>query len=60
MQIASSILNNSVEHEYTVLIIKSFIFQAIQFIQTVLIRLIQFSKSRGFVYTQLNVKTVRY
>ena len=28
-----------------------------QFIQTVLIQLIQFSLSRGFVYTQLNVKT---
>ena len=37
---------------------KTFLFQAIQFIQTVLIQLIQFSISRGFVCTPLNVKTV--
>ena len=36
------------------------LFQAIQFIQIVLIQLIQFSISTDFVYTQLNVKTVRY
>ncbi len=36
------------------------IFQAIKFIQTVLIQLIQFSISTGFVYTQLNVETVLY
>ena len=35
----------------------SFLFQAIQFIQTVLIQLII---SKDFVYTQLNVKTVLY
>ena len=35
-------------------------FQAIQFIQTVLIQLIQFSISIDFVYPQLNVKTVLY
>ena len=34
------------------------LFQAIQFIQTVLIQLVQFSISIDFVYTQLNVKTV--
>ena len=33
-----------------------FLFQAIQFIQTVLILLIQFSISTDFVYTELNVK----
>ena len=37
---------------------KTFLFQAIQFIQTVLIQLIQFSISTDFVYTQLNVKTI--
>ena len=36
------------------------IFQAIQFIQTVLIQPIQFSISIDFVYKQLNVKTVLY
>ena len=40
------------------LIVKTFLFQAIQFIQAVLIQLIQFSISTDFVYTQLNVKTV--
>ena len=37
-----------------------FLFQAIQFIQTVLIHLIQFSINTYFVYAQLNVKTVLY
>ena len=36
------------------------LFQAIQFIQTVLIQPTQFSISIDFVYTQLNVKTVLY
>ena len=36
------------------------LFQAIQFIQTVLIQLIQFSISTVFLYTQLNAKTVLY
>ena len=39
---------------------KSFLFQSIQFIQTVLIQLIQFSISIDFLYTQLNVKTFLY
>ena len=39
---------------------KIFIFQAIQFSQTVLIQTIQFSISMVFVYTQLNVKTVLF
>ena len=39
---------------------KAFLFQPIQFSQTVLIQLIQFSISIDFVYTQLNVKTVLY
>ena len=34
------------------------LFKVIQFIQTVLIQLIQFSISTDFIYTQLNVKTV--
>ena len=42
------------------LIVKTFLFQAIQFSQAVLIQLIQFSIKAGFVCTQLNVKTVRY
>ncbi len=35
---------------------KTFLFQAIKFIQTVVIQPIQFSISIDFVYTQLNVK----
>ena len=42
------------------LIWKTFLFQAIQFSQAVLIQLIQFCISTDFVYTQLNVKTVLY
>ena len=40
------------------LIVKRFLFRAIQFIQAVLIQLTQFSISTDIVYTQLNVKTV--
>ena len=36
------------------------LFQAIQFIQTVLIQPIQFSISTDFVYTQFNGKTVLF
>ena len=39
---------------------KTFLFQAYQFIQSVLILLIQFSVSTDFVYTQLNVKEFLY
>ena len=39
---------------------KTFLFQAIQFIPTVLIQVIQFSINIDFVYTQLNVKAVLY
>ena len=39
---------------------KKFLFQVIQFIQTVLIQQIQFSLSIVFVHTQLNVKIVLY
>ena len=39
---------------------KSFLFQAIQFSQTVIIQTTQFSISKGLVYTQLNVKTVPF
>ena len=60
MQIVSSISNNSAEHEYTGKLSKTFLFQAIQFIQTVLIQPIQFNKSIDFVYTQLDIKTVLY
>ena len=35
---------------------KAFLFQVIQFIQTVLVQLIQFSISTDFIYSQLNVK----
>ena len=42
------------------LIVKTFLFQSIQFSQAVLIQLVQFSISSDFVYTQLNVKTVLY
>ena len=37
-----------------------FLFQAIQFSQTVLIQPIRFSISIDFIYTQLNVKTILY
>ena len=39
---------------------KTFLFQAIQFSQTVLIKPIQFNLNIDFVYEQLNVKTVLY
>ena len=39
---------------------KTFLFQAIQFSQAVLIQLIQFSISTDFVYTHLNAITVLY
>ena len=42
------------------LIVKIFLFQAIQFNQTVLVQTIQFSISIDFVYTQIIVKTVLY
>ena len=42
------------------LVVKTFLFQAIQFSQAVLIQLIQFSISSDFVRAQLNVKTVLY
>ena len=44
----------------TVSLSKTFQFQAIRFIQTVLILVIQFSISTDVVYTQLNFKTVLY
>ena len=40
------------------LIVKTFLFRAIQFSQAILLQLIQFSKSTDFVYTQLHVRTV--
>ena len=42
------------------LIAKTFLFQSIQISQTILIQTIQFSISRVFVHTQLNVKTVLF
>ena len=42
------------------LLSKTFLFQTIQFIQTVLIQIILFSISIVFVYTQLNVKIVLF
>ena len=42
------------------LIVKTLLFQAIQFSQAVLIQLIRFSISTDFVYSQLNVKTILY
>ena len=40
------------------LTVKTFIFRAIQFSHAVLIQIIQFSISKDFLYSQLNVKTV--
>ena len=45
---------------YTVQLLNIFLLQSIKFIQTVLIRVIQFSINTDFVYTQSNVKTVLY
>ena len=45
--------------EYS-LIVKNILFQAIQFSQSVLIQLIQFSIRTNFVYTQLNDRTILY
>ena len=42
------------------LIRKTFLFQAIQFSQAVIIQLIQFSIRTDFVYRQLNAKTILY
>ena len=46
--------------KYSLIVKKTFLYQAIQFIQAVLIQIIQFSilVSTDLVYTQLNVKTV--
>ena len=44
----------------TVELSKPFLFQSIQFRQTVQIQTIQFSISIEFVYTQLNVKKLTY
>ena len=45
-------------HEYTVWLSKTFLFQTIQFRQTVLIQPIQFSISIDFIYSQSNVKKI--
>ena len=37
---------------------KTFLFQAIEFSQAILLHLIQFTKGKDFVYTQLHVRTV--
>ena len=42
------------------LIVKTFLFQTIHFIQTVLIQRIQLSISIHFVYSQLNIKTIQF
>ena len=42
------------------LIVKTLLFQDIQLSLAGLLQLIQFSMSTDFVYTQLNVKAVRY
>ena len=39
---------------------KTFLFQTIEFIQTVIIQTIQFSIRIDFFYAELNVKTVLY
>ena len=52
-------INTQFKCKYS-LIIKTFLFQAIQFRQAVLMQLIQFSIITDFVYTQLKVETVLY
>ena len=57
----SSILKNSVSHKYTVYkLLKTVLFQAIQFSQTVLIETIPFIVSMVFVHILLNVKIVLF
>ena len=58
IEINCSISNNSVEHKYAVSWSKKFLFQAIQFRQTVQFQPFQFSISIIFVYSQVNIKTV--
>ena len=60
IQIISSISNNSVWHEYTEMFLTIKLFQAIQFIQTVLIQMIHFSICTDFVYTQSHVEAALY
>ena len=60
IQINNTISNNSAEHKYIFQLSKPFLFQAIQFAQTVLIQAIQLRISIDFVYTHLNVKTVLF
>ena len=50
-------LSTQFECKYS-LIVKKILFRAIQFSQTILIQLLQFSISTYFVYTQLHVRTV--
>ena len=45
---------------YSLFVKKTFLFQAVQFSQAVLIQLIQLSLSTDFVYTLLNFKAVLY
>ena len=52
-------ISTQFKYKYS-LIVKTSLFLAIRFFQAVLIQLIQFTISRDFVYTQLNVKTVLY
>ena len=51
-------INTQFKCMYSLIVKKCFLFLAIQFSQTVLIQLNQFSISTDFVYTQLIVKTV--
>ena len=50
-------ISTQFKYKYS-LIVKIFLFLAIQFKQAVLIQLIQFSISTDFVHAQLHVKTV--
>ena len=52
---AKSIFIQTISSAWVLRVSKTFLFQAIQFNQTVLIQPIQFSISIDFVYTQLNV-----
>ena len=46
------------KYKYSLIVKKTFLFQAIQFSQAILLQLIQLTKSTDFVYTQLHVRTV--
>ena len=54
------ILNNSVEHEYTFSLLKIFLFQAIQFIQTFQVKTFQFTISAAAMSKTLLFQVIKF